>query len=745
MKSLLALLVFLAPASDGWSTLKCGDEEVRVFRDSWGIPHVFARTPRGAFWAQGYLECEDRFYQMDLFRRGARGRASELRGRDALANDRDRLRRGYTEDELKAMFDAGGERFRAAVSAYTDGVNAWLQSGAALPPEYAALGEKPHPWSVTDCVAIGVAMARRFGEAGDTELTAARVLSELTKKIGPEDARKVMGDLLREKDLAAPTTLNDYTRAKRDARKGCAPGPLPSDEAYARYRAELDEILASRAALGMPTYFGSNAWVAAPKKSSSGNPLLYGGPMMGFATPSICNEVHLVAEGLQVGGMSFPGAPGVMIGWNDRIAWTTTSGGADLVDVYALDLNPENPEEYRYHGEWKKFEILDCEINVRGGNVEKVRVYRSVYGPLATEPDLKAHRAYTMRLSFWKSEQKTFEGVLDLDFAGTVEEFQAGVRKIVTSHNFFCATRDGHIGFWYCGAHPIRKAGHDPRFPADGNGGMEWEGLLPVEKWPQKVDPEWGYFANWNNKPSADWPYAGFGQIFWGKKIIDVLESEEKLSAERFGQIARLTAYHAYLADYFVPIVLEAAKESDDADVKKGAEILEKWDHMNLDGEAAPQLLDRWVRSMMARTFGNLVDPTLLLSRDVQRFLVDPLLYLLLGERSVVPLHYDYTRKRDLKGLARDALKDAMKAGAEPLAWKEPLIDFGGDVGKAKSMRGRGTFQMVVEMTPQGPQAVTLSAPGQSERKDSPHYKDQLDLFTKWGYKPFVWRREDMK
>jgi penicillin amidase len=745
MKFLLPFLILLVPVSDGWTTLKCGDEEVRVYRDTWGIPHIFAKTLRGAFWAQGYAECEDRYYQMDLFRRGARGQASELKGREAVASDRDRLRRGYSEEELRAMFESGGDRFRAAVTAYTDGVNAWLQSGAALPPEYAALDVKPRPWSETDCVAVGVAMARRFGEAGDNELTAARVYSELAKKVGAEDARRIIGDLLREKDVAAPTTLNDHTRAKPDRKKGCAPAPGMSDEAYSRYRGELDEVRASREALGMPVYFGSNAWVAAPKRSESGNPLLYGGPMMGFATPSICNEVHLVAEGLHAGGMTFPGAPGVMIGWNERVAWTTTSGGADLVDVYTLELNPDNPDEYRYNDAWRKFEILDREIRVRGGEVEKVRVYRSVYGPLAGDPDLKNRRAHTMRMSFWKSEQKSFEGVLDLNFAGTVEEFQAGVRKIVTSHNFFCATRDGHIGFWYCGAHPIRKAAHDPRFPQDGKGGMEWEGFLPVEKWPQKVDPEQGTFANWNNKPAADWPYAGFGQIFWGKKILDVLESEEKFSPRRFGQIARLTAYHAYLADYFAPIILDAAKESDDPDVKKGAEILGKWDHMNAEGEAGPLLLEKWVRIAMLKAFGSLVDPVLLASREVQRFLVDPLLYLLLGERSLVPLQYDYARGRDLKALVRDALKEAMKGGAEPLAWKEPVIDFGGEDGKIKSMRGRGTFQMVVEMTPQGPKAVTLAAPGQSERPGSKHYHDQLELFSKWDYKPFVWRREEMK
>jgi penicillin amidase len=680
---------------------------------------------------------------MDLFRRGSKGKASELRGKEALASDKDRLRRGYTEEELRAMFDSGSERFRSAVAAYTEGVNAWLKSGAALPPAYAELKETPPPWTETDSLAIGVAMARRFGEAGDNELTVARVFGELAKKVGEADARKIIDDLLREQDAAAPTTLNDHVRPKADRKHGRAVAPGMSDEAYAVYRQELDAILASREALGMPVYFGSNAWVASPKKSKSGNPLLYGGPMMGFATPSICNEVHLSAEGLETGGMTFPGAPGVMIGWNRDLAWTTTSGGADLVDVYALELNPDDAGEYRYRDAWKKFEVVDREIRVHGGEVEKVRVLRSVYGPLAGEPDVKNRRAHTLKLSYWKAEQKTFEGVIDLNFARTVGEFQDGARKIVTSHNFFCATRDGHIGFWFCGAHPVRKAGHDPRFPQDGKGGMEWEGILPVEKWPQSVDPASGYFANWNNKPSADWPYAGYGQIFWGKKIIDVIEAEEKLDAARFGEIARLTAYHAYLADYFAPIILEAAAGSEDPDVKQGVAILEKWDHQSVDGEPGPALIDKWVRIAMAKVFGGFVDPLLLASRDVQRFLVDPLLYVLKGDASLVALHYDYVKGRDLKAIVRDALRDAVKGGG--LAWKEPAIDFAGEVGKAKSMRGRGTYQMVVEMTPQGPKAMTLAAPGQSEQTGSAHYKDQMNLFESWGYKPFVWDRGAMK
>jgi penicillin amidase len=734
----LFVLALLAPqASDGWTTLRAGDEEVRVFRDAWGIPHVFAKTVRAAFWAEGWTEAEDRFGQMENFRRGARGEAAELQGPAALANDRDRARRGYTAGELRKLFEAASPRTRGILEAYADGVNAWL----------AKAGSAARPWDVTDSIAIGVLMARRFGEAGDLELTVSRVYDELVRKAGEEDARKILRDLLRPDDASAPTTLDDHVRSKVPVpkEKGFRSAPGMSGEAYAVYRAELDAILASREALGLPVYFGSNAWVVAPSRSATGNAMLYGGPMMGFGTPAICNEIHLSAEGLNVGGMSFPGVPGVMIGWNDRVAWTTTSGGADLVDVYALELNPEDPDEYRWQGGWRKFEVLEREIKVRGAESEKLRVYRSVHGPLAGERDLKKHRAYALRMSFWMREGETIDGVFDMNFAGTLEEFAKGAAKVTSSHNFFCATADGRIGYWFCGAHPKRKAGHDPAFPQPGDGSMEWEGFVPVADWPQSVDPPRGWFGNWNNKPARAWPSPGFGKIFWGKKILDVLEAEPKITPARFAEIARLTAYHSYLADYFVPLILDAAKGSEDPDVKKAVEVLSAWDRMEVEGHPGPVLVERWSLAAARRIFAGLVDPLLLASPDVRRYVSDPLLYTLEGERRLVPLHYDYGKGKDLKAIVLDSLKEVLKPGLEALAWKEPTIDFKGQVGPLKSKRGRGTYQVAVEMTKDGPRAATLSAPGQSERPESKHHKDQAALFEKWGYKPFVWRREEME
>ncbi|HXX94026.1 MAG TPA: penicillin acylase family protein, partial [Planctomycetota bacterium] len=145
------------------------------------------------------------------------------------------------------------------------------------------------------------------------------------------------------------------------------------------------------------------------------------------------------------------------------------------------------------------------------------------------------------------------------------------------------------------------------------------------------------------------------------------------------------------------------------------------------------------------RLFGDLVDPLLLATREVQRVVVDPLLYVLQGESSLVKLKHDYAKGKDLRALVLDSLREAIKPGLEKLAWKEPSIDFKGAVGSVPSKRGRGTFQMVVEMSPQGPRAVTLAAPGQSEWPDSPHYQDQIPLFREWKYKPFVTRRDEMK
>lgn len=707
---MIALLLLLAQ-QDGWTKLQAGYETVEVYRDAYGVPHIFAKTIEAAFWAEGYTEAQDRWQQMEMFRRTGKGETAELLGPDAVASDLDVRLHGYTEAERQKMFDAVSPKVRGIIQAYCAGVNAWLTENKVQARE----------WTPTDSLSIGIAMARRFGEAGDFELQVQQLYTLVEKKLGAEKAKLVIRDLLRDSDPLAPTTLHDYEKGSTKE-GGFRPG-VPMED-YAAFRKLLDDARDVRESIGFPIYFGSNAWVVGPSKSATGRPMLYGGPMMGFRTPSICNEIHLVADGLNVGGMSFPGVPGIMIGFNETLAWTTTSGGADLVDVYSLERNDQG--QYRYKGEWRAFEEIEAEIAIKGHDARKIKVVRTVHGPVAGDK-----RTHALRYSFWMLEGKTFEAVIEMNFAKTLKEFEVAAKKIVTSHNFFVADKAGSIGFWFCGAHPMRKKDHDPRFPQPGDGSMDWDGILSTDAWPQAIDPKHGFFANWNNKPSRDWEPSAYGKIFWGKKIIDDLVAKEKLTFEEFQAIARRTAYHSFLADYFAPFLLEVAE----GDAK---DRLAKWNHDEVEGDPCPTIVEKWVASMIRRVFGKDLDPMLVSSKQGQRYLVDPLLYVLEGRKT----NYDWAAGRDLKKLAKEALDEVLKGGLDNLAWKSPTINFRGAVGEVPSKSGRGTYQMTVEV---GARIETLAAPGQSEKPDSKHHADQVEMFRAWTYKKFPWKREEMK
>lgn len=696
MKKAIFLLTLAACA-----TTREGPATVRVVRDAWGIPHVYADSIEDAYWGEGYVEALDRPNQMDRMRRAARGRLAEKFGKDSLEADKKRLARGYTDAELETMWRGCDEFFRRVVESYCAGVNAALPGAA---------------WSPLDCMAVGVMMARRFGESGEVErrLTFAHKTLQAAYPDGTGSA--IFDDLLRMSDPAAPATLDDQLPTK-------LLGPQGRLDAEFDRLEDVEPILARH---GIPIYAGSNAWVVAPKKSASGRAMLYGGPMMGFGTPSVCNEIHLVAPGFDTFGMSFLGAPGVLIGMTRRHAWTTTSGGSDMVDIFALEVNPLNPDEYKTARGWKAFEKVVHRIPVKDGEPVEFVVERTDFGPVV-ERDRQF--AYAAKMSYWMREVDTFRGFIGFDWAASLEDFQKNVALVATSHNIFYADVDGRIGFWFAGRHPKRRAGHDPRFvqPIE----MDWEGLLDFSEWPQSVDPPRGWFGNWNNKPGRTWEPTEWGKIFHGKKILESLQAKDKLTFEEFERIAFDTSNHEFLADYFLPFFLDAAKGRDEV------KLFEGWDHME-NGGARQALLHAWLDAVIDDVFKDEVFP-MTQDRGSRKFLVNPLLYLLEGDRCHYKMKHDFLngkRWRDVvvKALER-AWADLSKKEPDPAKWtyeSDRTVDFKADIGKVASVRDRGTYQMTVEL---GGRVETLCAPGQSEDPASPHYKDQLADFLAWRYK----------
>jgi acyl-homoserine lactone acylase PvdQ len=493
-------------------SLTYGGETAWVCRDAYGTPHIYSPSESALFYANGYTTAEDRLYQLELYRRDGAGTLAALLGSEYVSHDEQVRRDGYTEAERQAQFDALPARFRTILQSYRDGINAYIAEAIAdpdhkLPKEFWDLATAPQPWTVTDSLAVIQMMVRRFGAAGGGELTNQAYLDA-----NGWDAFNAWFPL---NDPTAPCTIPDAeappppsmaaaTRPQAGLPRNSYPGISP--QVLERMNEEEQELMRELQQLRLPTKLGSFADVVAPSKSATGNPMLLGCPQMGYSEPQISDEADLHCPTLDVAGMQFAGCPSILIGRNRDLAWTTTSGMSDCIDTVIETLNPANQTQYWYQGSWHDAEHRVERIDVAGGAPIDYDCYRTVHGPV-TSYDLGTNRAFVMHATFWNDETSTISAFLDFNLAHNLTEFQGGVSKIVTSHNFLCADRSGNIGYWHAGRYPLRAPGVDPRLPMGGEGDQEWTGFRAFADLPQLLNPVQAYFSNWNNKPVYWWDH----------------------------------------------------------------------------------------------------------------------------------------------------------------------------------------------------------------------------------------------
>ena len=516
---LLVLLIALALAAcahaqtTAWERtyqLQYQGETALVCRDHFGVPHLYATGEAALFYANGYVSAEDRLFQLEQYRRDAKGMLAAIYGAGYLSHDQQVRREGYTEAELQAQFDALPAQHQAILTSYRDGINARLQDVLADPDnlgpkELWDLGLVPAAWTVTDSIAIMHMMVRRFGAGGGNELNNQAYLDA--------NGWTAFNAWFPLNDPSAPCTIPAAESPVRPAavRKAAFGPPINTfpgipPEVLEQQRQEREEMERSLVSLGLPTKWGSFSDVVAPGKSATGHPLLLGAPQMGYTEPQIANEAALHAPGLDVAGMQFAGVPWILIGRNRYLAWTTTSGCSDNIDTMVETLNPANRYQYWYQGAWRDMERRTEHILVAGGSPVDYEVCRTVHGPV-TGWDLAHNRAFAAQATFWGAEMSTIEAFLDYNLAHNMAEFQEGVTKVASSHNFLCADSAGNIGYWHAGRFPLRAAGVDPRLPTSGDGSQEWTGLRPFASLPQLLNPAQGYFTNWNNKPVWWWDH----------------------------------------------------------------------------------------------------------------------------------------------------------------------------------------------------------------------------------------------
>lgn len=604
------------PIVDGEIQVPGLEGEVRIYRDGYGVPHIYAVSHHDLFFAQGYVHAQDRFFQMDFWRHMGSGRLSELLGKQMLETDKFLRTLGW-ERIAQQELDLLGEEEQAILQAYSDGVNAYLEglSGASLSLEYYFLelinkDYQPAPWTPLNSLTWGKAMAWDLRANLDTEIERAKLLKAIP--------RNQLEFLYPDYPADHPVIVPKFSPPEKKTASillDTAGSELPSGENMPDLTPLLDALQVSaeevdRLSGGGFESVGSNSWAVHGDLTDTGKPYLANDPHLGAQIPSIWYEVglHCLEKAetcqLDVAGFSFAGVPGVVIGHNDRIAWGFTNVGPDVMDLYIEKVDPENPTRYQTPDGWQEMELILETIQVAGDDPVEHEVYLTRHGPVigsvygleafAQETGLSVPENYALAVRWTALEPSClFCAVWDINLAGSWEEFRQAARSFsVPSQNLLYADIDGNIGYQMPGNIPIRVAGHDGMLPVPGwNGEYEWQGYIPFAELPHVLNPREGFIVTANNAVvGAEYPYLiseEWDQGFRAQRIANLLKAREDPITLTYLKKMQGDNYDP-LAAVLVPFLLD--QRYTDPELQAAQDLLRDWDYQ-ADLESAPAAL----------------------------------------------------------------------------------------------------------------------------------------------------------
>lgn len=613
------------PQRDGEIALTGLSADVTVERDALGVPVVTADSTDDLFFAQGYVQAQDRFWEMDFRRHVTSGRLSELFGESQLGTDlflRTLGWRAIAEEEVAAL----DETVRGYYDAYAEGVNAYLadHDGAEASFEYAVLGlQNPdyeiEPWTAADSVAWLKAMAWDLRANIETEATRALAAQDFT----PEQLAVLYPEYPFEEnpvivpEIVEPPAADPDTQTDADTAAASLP-TARADAGAAVAWTEVGDVVEAVSLLvgGAGEGIGSNSWVLSGRLTDTGMPLLANDPHLGASLPSVWHQIGLKCRTVDdacpfdVAGYSFAGLPGVIIGHNDRIAWGFTNLAADVTDLYVERLEGD--------AAWKDGELVPLDVRtetvrVAGGDDVELTIRETGHGPIisdvsaqyaaiaadpyvgtsneAAPPTETPDGEYAISLRWTALDPgTTASAIFTLNTAQDFADFrEAAAAFDVPAQNLVYADVDGNIGYQTPGRLPIRGEG-DGALPHPGwDSAYDWEGFIPFEELPVVYNPDEGFIVTANNAlVDDDYPYALTRDWDYGyraARITDMIErraANGPLTAEDMRQIQADNQFQ-------LGIRLSSAMadiRTGDADVDAALDLLATWDAQN-DADSA--------------------------------------------------------------------------------------------------------------------------------------------------------------
>jgi len=780
-------------------------QPVEVLRDTWGVPHIYAEALDDLFFAQGFVAAQDRLWQLDLWRRTAAGELSEVLGPSAVERDTFARLLRYRGD-MEAEWRSYSPDAKRIVAAFVRGVNAQvarvLANPAELPIEFQLTGVEPEPW--TPEVVVGRMAGYVMTRNARTEVERARLartagIGRLGELMPPDpmvpialpdglDLADITDDILAiARDATAPIR---FEAGQRSASGAAAYRFGPEYRVPAPSLFELRRPRRSLGEGGSPEYrltslpadyslIGSNNWTVAGELTRSGKPMLANDPHRTLALPSLRYTVHLNGPGWNVIGAGEPALPGVAAGHNDHIAFGFTIVGIDQQDLYVEQLNPDNPDEYRYRGEWVPMEVERETIMVKGESPRAIALRFTRHGPVV-HVDRERSRAYALRWVGMEPGTAGYLGSLSLDVARSWPEFLKALEGWkVPSENLAYADTDGNIGWVAAGLAPVRPNWHG-LLPVPGHEGRyEWDGFLPVSDLPQAFNPPDGFIttANHNILPPGYTKELGYEWSapyrFW--RLSEVLgaraaEIRAGSAAERGFTVTEFEGLQhdeASVVARRIVAALGAAMEAapiEDPRRREVATRLAAWNATLDRASAEAAIYELWLPAL-ARAMA-----------EATRSEADRALS---GERLSTDELLDVMARNDpavagvLTGSALDeAVIEAERLmGADPASWawgrihqaefEHPLsttparaeafdlapVPRGGDgttpnaTGSGRRQTSGASYREVIDLG-DWDRSTMINVPGQSGQPGSPFYDNLLPLWADGRYHPMLFTRE---
>jgi penicillin amidase len=733
--------------------------DVRVLYDDRAVPHIFATTTDDAWRALGFVVARDRLFQMYLQTMAASGRLTEIAGPRVISLDREMRGLGIPRaaERIAAAMKSDDPFYRAA-QAYADGVNAWIGSMKPnqLPLEFRLTGTRPEPWKVVNALYLLGRMGWTLADIdNETERYAA------ASRVGLDAADAIFPT---NPPIQEPIQPNGQRSPRIEHVKLPPPGP-PDASAKWKLAAQKSFLpsgtLAALAEGGEPSNMASNNWAVSPKRSATGHALLAGDPHLDMTLPSIWYEAHLVVPGqMDVYGVTIPGAPFIVIGFNRDVAWTFTNTSTDVVDFYAETVDDSmHPKHHVVDGQQRDV-------------ASHVEVYRDAAGhAIATDTLYGTWRGPMQRIDGrWVSMRWTVleagregNGFIAIQNARSAAELQEAMGRDfrAPAQNLLAADRGGRIAIRSTGRYPIRpEDGRGDVFRDGSRSSSDWQGDVPLTEYPQAFDPAQGFVASANQQPvdprtSKRW-WGGSYDPWRALRINELLRADSAMTHEKMQAFQRDPG--SSRTNLLLPPILSAARNAvrgvgaDSARLQRAIDLLGAWDRRYTFDNHGAVLFEQVVTELVDRTWDEL------LPDSGTRRIVTPATYMLL------PLLADSAsawwddrrtpaieRRDDIVAAAILAAYDGVVArngppGSDGWRWSNvrfaninhllrlPALSVSkvpvqGGPGTLAPSSGSGThgpsWRMVVELGPEI-RAWTTYPGGQSGNPLSTHYRDRI-------------------